>query len=108
MKILLDNNVPRLLRHNLPGHQVDTAFERNWHTLTNGELLNKAETDQYQLLITADQRLPYQQNLFRRNTGVLIFTNNGRDQVHDALTAINNAVNNMSPGEIRLLEIDAP
>ena len=87
---------------------MDTAFERDWHTLTNGELLDQAETDQYQLLITADQRLPYQQNLSRRNTGVLILTNNGRGQVHDALTAINNAVNSMSPGETRLLEIDAP
>ena len=108
MKILLDNNVPRLLRRNLPNHQVDTAFERNWHTLTNGELLEQAENDQYQLLITADQRLPYQQNLSRRNIGVLILTRNGRDQVHGALTAINNAVNSMSPGETRLLEIDTP
>ena len=58
MKMRLDNNVPRLLRYNLPNHQVDTAFERNWHTLTNGELLEQAESDQYQLLITADQRLP--------------------------------------------------
>ena len=53
MKILLDSNVRRLLRRNLPNHQVDTAFERNWHTLTNGELLEQAESDQYQLLITS-------------------------------------------------------
>ena len=58
MKMLLDSNVRRLLRRNLPNHQVDTAFERNWHTLTNGELLEAAESDQYQLFITADQRLP--------------------------------------------------
>ena len=46
VKILLDNNVPRLLRHNLPNHQVDTASQRNWHILTNGELLEQAESDQ--------------------------------------------------------------
>ena len=79
MKILLDSNVPRLLKRNLPNHQVDTAFERNWHTLTNGELLEAAESDQYQLLITADQRLPYHHNLSRRNIGVLIITKNGRE-----------------------------
>ena len=79
MKILLDNNVPRLLKRNLPNHQVDTAFERNWHTLTNGELLEAAESDQYQLLITTDQRLPYQQNLSRRNISVLVISRNGRE-----------------------------
>ena len=40
MKILLDNNVPRLLRNNLPGHQVDVALQFGWHNLSNGELLN--------------------------------------------------------------------
>ena len=43
MKILLDNNVPRLLAYSLHNHEVDTAFQRNWHTLTNGELLDQAE-----------------------------------------------------------------
>ena len=33
MKILLDNNVPRLLRNNLPGHQVDVALQFSWHTV---------------------------------------------------------------------------
>ena len=50
MSILLDNNVPRLLRVNLPDHSVDTAFQRVWHTLTNGELLDHAESDEYELL----------------------------------------------------------
>ena len=59
MRILLDNNVPRLLTSNLPDHQADTAFQRDWHTLTNGELLDQAESDGYQLLITADQRIPF-------------------------------------------------
>ena len=71
MKILLDNNVPRLLRNNLPGHQVDIALQFSWHTLSNGELLDQAESEGYQMLITADQRIPYQQNLSRRNIAVL-------------------------------------
>lgn len=37
MKILMDNNVPRLLRNNLPNQQVDTDFQHNWHTLTDGK-----------------------------------------------------------------------
>ena len=39
MKILMDNNVPRLLRNNLPNQQVDTDFQHNWHTLTDGKQL---------------------------------------------------------------------
>ena len=105
MKILLDNNVPRLLAYNLPNHEVDTAFRRNWHTLTNGELLDRAESDEYQLLITADQRIPYQQNLSSRNIGVLIITRNERQDVTNAIAAINDTVNSMSPGETRVLEI---
>ena len=45
MRILLDNNVPRLLTFNLPDHQAGTAFQRDRHTLTNGELLDQAESD---------------------------------------------------------------
>ena len=95
------------IRNNLPGHQVDAALQFGWHTLTNGELLDQAESEGFQLLITADQRIPYQQNLSRRNIAVLIITGNRRRHVSRALTAINDAVNSMSPGEARTLEINA-
>ena len=107
MRILLDNNVPRLLRINLPNHEVETAFQHNWHTLTNGELLDRAESHAYQMLITADQRIPYQQNLSRRSIAVLIITSNEREAVTNALTAINDAVNSMTAGETRTLHIPA-
>ena len=107
MRILPDNNVPRLLRANLPDHLVETAFQRNWHTLTNGELLDQAESDEYELLITADQRIPYQQNLSRRSIAVLIITSNEREAVTNALTPINDAVNSISAGETRILHIPA-
>ena len=107
MKMLLDNNVPRLLRNNLPGHQVEVAVQFSWHTLSNGELLDRAENEGFQLLITADQRMPYQQNLSRRNIAVLIITGNRRRHVSRALTAINDAVNSMSPGETLIVEIGA-
>ena len=97
MRILLDNNVPRLLTSNLPDHQADTAFQRDWHTLTNGELLDQAESDGYQLLITADQRIPYQQNLSRRSIAVLIITSNERQAVSNAVAVINDAANSTKP-----------
>ena len=99
MRILLDNNVPRLLTSNLPDRQADTAFQRDWHTLTNGELLDQAESDGYQLLITADQRIPYQQNLSRRSIAALIITSNERQAVSNAVAVINDAANSMAAGE---------
>jgi len=50
-------------RSHLAGHSIDTADERGWSNLSNGDLLDAAERDGYQLLITTDQNLRYQLNL---------------------------------------------
>ena len=51
---------------------MDTAFERGWSNLRNGTLLDRAEADGYELLITTDQSLRHQQNLGHRRLGVLV------------------------------------
>ena len=61
----------------------------------------------YQLLITADQRIPYQQNLSRRSIAVLIITSNERQAVSNAVAVINDAVNSMAAGETHVLHIHA-
>jgi hypothetical protein len=66
MRILLDHSVPRPLKNNLPGHDAHTAAERGWQELHNGELLDRAEADGYELLITADQQCPFNRNLPER------------------------------------------
>jgi predicted nuclease of predicted toxin-antitoxin system len=63
MKILFDQGTPVPLRRHLTGHLVDTAFERGWSDLKNGELLDAAERDGYRLLITTDQNLKHLQHL---------------------------------------------
>ena len=63
MKILLDNCVPRPLRRYLPDHEVDTAHERGWAALGNGVLLREAAAAGFDLFLTVDQNLQYQQNL---------------------------------------------
>ena len=57
MRILFDQGTPAPLRDHLPEHSVDTAFERGWSNLRNGALLDRAEADGYQILITTDQSL---------------------------------------------------
>ena len=76
MRILFDHDVPRPLRRNLTGHEVDTARQRGWEELSNGDLLNVAEREGYEVFITADQKIPYQQNLDRRSFGVVILLSN--------------------------------
>ena len=57
MRILFDQGTPVPLRQHLTHHVVDTAFERGWSALHNGELLDVAEQEGYDLLITTDQNL---------------------------------------------------
>ena len=62
MRILLDHNTPAPLRYALSGYQVESTYERGWAELTNGELLALAEADGFDLLITTDNGIRYQQN----------------------------------------------
>ena len=62
MRILLDESLPRRLRNSFPGHEVATVAETGWSGLTNGELLQLAAS-RFDLFVTADQNLQYQQDL---------------------------------------------
>jgi predicted nuclease of predicted toxin-antitoxin system len=62
MRILLDESLPRPLREELPGHSVKTVADAGWSAIENGELLRLAAT-QFDVFVTADQNLQFQQNL---------------------------------------------
>jgi len=72
MKILFDQGTPVPLRAHLASHTVDTAYERGWAGLGNSELLQAVEEADYDLLVTTDQNLKYQQNLRGRKLAVLV------------------------------------
>ena len=72
MKILFDQGTPRPLRRYLSGHQVDTAAKRGWSDLDNGDLLDAAENDGYDLLITTDQNLRHQHSITNRSISILV------------------------------------
>ena len=69
MKILLDECVPSPLRKLLAGHECYTAQEMGWKSIKNGELLALAE-GKFDLFITADQGLAYEQNLRGRRIAI--------------------------------------
>ena len=76
MRILFDNNSPRTLRRYLTEHTVDTAREKGWAEYRNGNLLDNAERDGYEILITADQSMRFQQNMARRQIAVMVLLSN--------------------------------
>lgn len=105
MKILFDQGTPVPLRQHLVGHAVDTAFERGWSDLHNGELLDRAEVAGYQLLITTDQNLPYQQNLADRRLAVLVLLSTSWPRLQLRITDIRAAIDGLAPGEVQEVAI---
>jgi hypothetical protein len=71
MRILLDENLPRKLAVHLIGHECRTVVECGWSGKKNGELLTEADLP-FDLLLTLDKNLPYQQDLTTKRIAVLI------------------------------------
>ncbi len=105
MKILFDQGTPAPLRRYLLGHLVDTAYERGWSDLRNGDLLTEAETEGYDLLITTDQSIRFQQNLSRKRLGILVLLSTSWPRIQPRIRDVQNAVDRMQPGEYREVPI---
>ena len=106
MLILLDNNVPRGLARALTGHVVTEARDRGWATVKNGVLLSAAEEAGFQVLVTADKNIRYQQNLEGRRIAIVVLTQLRWGLVRKMLTEIAAAVNVSTPGSF--LEVEIP
>ena len=105
MRILFDHNVPRQLRRHLVHHDVDVADERGWAALGNGALLDRAEEAGYEVVITADKNMPYQQNLGRRNLALIVLGANRWPLIEPRSEDIRAALEGIQPGEVREVPI---
>ncbi len=104
MRILFDHGTPRPLRGYLAGHDVDTANERGWAELSNGELLDIAEEAGYDVLITADQSIRFQQNLAGRHLSILVLGSNRWPIVRPNVAEIRSAIEVLGTSE--LIEVE--
>lgn len=102
MKILFDQGTPAPLRRALSGHAVATVFELGWSDLANGDLLQQAEA-QFDLLITTDQNLRYQQNLTGRRIAILVLPTTSWPEISRHECEVLVAVNAIRAGEYREL-----
>ena len=84
LRILLDKNVPVGVRRFLSGHEVRTFADMNWDPqLENGVLLKEAEAAGFDVMMTADQNIPYQQNLIGRKLALVVLGSNIRPIARD-------------------------
>lgn len=72
MRVLLDEQLPRQLARELTDHEVHTVQQRGWAGLKNGELLRNAAEAGFEVFVTADQNLEFQQNLSDSELFVLV------------------------------------
>ncbi len=105
MLILFDQATPVGIRHSLTGHIIKTAYEQRWSTLLNGELLRVPEEAGFDLLLTRDKNLVYQQNLTHRKIAIVVLSKNRWSLIKSALDRISAAVNDAKPGTYTMVEI---
>ncbi len=102
MKVLLDECLPIDFRHRLPGHEVHTAEWAGFKSLKNGRLLQEAENAGYDVLLTVDQGVPYQQNLVKRKIAILVICSrtNQMEDLLPVIEAILFALGKIQPGQV--------
>lgn len=97
MKILFDQGTPVPLRKLLPSHSIATAYELGWDRLKNGELLKAAEEAGYEILVTTDAGLQYQQNLAERKIAIVVLRSTSWPKIQRKIPEIIAAIESVSP-----------
>jgi predicted nuclease of predicted toxin-antitoxin system len=105
MKILFDNGTPKPIARSLTGHEVIHARQAGWHELENGELIQRAEEAGYDVLLSTDKNIRYQQNLRGRKIALVVLANSQWPQVRLHLDKIAAAVNACSSGSYTEVQI---
>lgn len=108
MRILLDHNTPAPLPYWLVGHGVETAYERGWAELTNGDLLAAAESNGFDVFITTDKSIRYQQNLAGRKLALIVIDTNDWTRIRLWRTLVLAAIAGIGQGGYIEVEIPYP
>jgi len=106
MRVLFDQATPVPIRPHLKGHDVRTAAQQGWDTLKNGELLVAAEADGFDVLLTTDKNMRYQQNLSARRIAILVLGQQQWPQLRPHIQRVVEAVDGATPGSYA--EVDIP
>jgi hypothetical protein len=105
MLILFDHGTPAPLIPFLKGHAITKARARGWDRISNGDLLKAAETAGFDLLLTTDKNIRYQQNLTGRKIAIVVLGNSQWQIVRLNVERIALAVNEAKPGSYAVVDI---
>jgi predicted nuclease of predicted toxin-antitoxin system len=108
MQVLLDQNTPIGLKRVLNSHQVIHADEVGWGNLGNGDLLAMAESLGYEVMVTCDKNIVYQQNLAERRISLIVLSTNNWAVIRAATTGVVEAVNVAVPGSYAEVQFERP
>ena len=106
MLIVFDQAARVPIRSYLEGHTVRTAAQQGWDKLRNGDLLTAAEEAGFDILLTTDKNMRYQQNLTGRKIGIVVLGQQQWPQLRPHIQSVIEAVNAATPGSYS--EVDIP
>ncbi|MBU6225375.1 MAG: hypothetical protein KGP13_11145 [Burkholderiales bacterium] len=106
MKVLFDQGTPVPLRTYITAHHVLTAYELGWSTLKNGELLAAAEGIGFDVFVTTDTNLTYQQNLSNRSIAIIVLSTTSWPRIQKSVAAIVSAIDAATPNSFQTVSID--
>jgi hypothetical protein len=104
MRVLLDECLPRKLKHDVRADLVRTVPEMGWASIENGALLRLAEAES-DVFLTQDRNLEYQQNLAALDLAVIVLVapTNDIEDLRPLMEAANRAIESILPTEVRYI-----
>jgi hypothetical protein len=99
VRVLFDQGTPAPLRNALADHEVVTAYERGWARLKNGELLSAAELDGFEIFVTTDKNLRYQQDLSQRRIAIVVLSTTSWPRISRAAAQVRHAIGSCTTGD---------
>jgi hypothetical protein len=102
VRLLLDECLPRPLKHQLSGHEVSTVVELGWSSRRNGELLTLVLSQSFEVFLTVDQNLEFQQNVAASGIAVIVLVarTNRLKELRPRAPAAPDALTRIKPGEL--------
>jgi predicted nuclease of predicted toxin-antitoxin system len=107
MRVLLDEQLPRHLAREIAAHDISTVQQRGWAGLKNGELLRVAADAGFEVLVTADRNLQFQQNLSQSRLGItlLVAPSNALEDLRPLVPNLLAAIPKSQPGRLLRVEL---
>jgi hypothetical protein len=105
LRVLFDQGKPFPLRNLLDSHQIETAYERGWSQLTNGDLLAVAGREGFQVFVTTDQNIVNQQNLDGLRFAVVVLSSTSWPRIQAASDSVKRAIDAATPDTVTEVNI---